>query len=148
MLLRHADAGAARADADDSRRLTPAGIRAVRARARELKRRVPAFDLILTSPLPRAAQTAAIVARAYRRAPVRFAALAPAQAHARLLQRLRRLPGASILLVGHEPNLSQLAGWLTANPRDVVTSLTKAGCCALSLRDWRAGRAALLWQWD
>lgn len=150
VLLRHADAGVARksAAADDSRRLTSAGTRAARARARELKRRIRAFDLILTSPLPRAAQTAAIVARAYRQTPSTLAALAPSESPARLLQCLRRLPAASILLVGHEPGLSRLAGWLLASRRRSFIQLTKAGGCALSLRRWRAGSATLLWLWD
>lgn len=148
--MRHADAGVARksAAADASRRLTLAGTRAARLRARALKRNIGTFAAIVTSPLPRAAETAAIVARAYREQPTILAALSPAQPHARLVRDLRQLRAGVILAVGHEPDLGRLASWLLAGRRQSFVELTKAGCCALSLRAWRAGGARLLWLWN
>lgn len=147
--MRHADAGAARKSAatDAARRLTANGTRAARLRAGELKRHIPAFDAILTSPLARAAETAAIVARAYRRKPVTLSALAPAQPRAQLVHGLRQVQACAILAVGHEPDLGRLASWLLAGRQRPFMALAKAGCCALSLRQWRAGGASLLWLW-
>lgn len=150
VLMRHADAGLLRksAIADAARRLTTRGTRTARLRARALKQRVLAFDAILTSPLSRAAETAAIVARAYRHEPDMLALLAPARPRARLVQHLRRLQARAILVVGHEPDLGRLASWLLAGRQRPFIELAKAGCCALSLREWRAGGATLLWLWD
>lgn len=148
--MRHADAGVARksAAADANRRLTVAGIRAARLRARALKRDIGTFAAILTSALPRAAETAAIVARAYRKQPTLLAALSPTQPRARLVRDLRQLRAGVILAVGHEPDLGRLASWLLAGRQRSFVDLTKAGCCALSVRDWRAGGARLLWLWN
>lgn len=147
--MRHADAGVARKSAADANRhLTVAGIRAAHLRARALKRDIGAFDAIVTSPLPRAAETAAIVARGYRHQPIILAVLSPAQPRARLMRGLRQLRASVILIVGHEPDLGRLASWLLAGRRRSFVDLTKAGCCALSLRDWRAGGARLLWLWN
>ena len=148
--MRHADAGPAHTSAtiDAARRLSVAGSRAARLRARALRRQVRAFDAILTSPLARAAETAVIVARAYGRAPHTVAALAPAQSRARLVRDLRKFRARVLLAVGHEPDLGRLASWLLAGRQRGRIQLTKAGCCALSLRHWRAGGASLLWLWD
>lgn len=148
--MRHADAGVARksAAADANRRLTAAGTRAARQRARALKRDIAAFDAIVTSPLPRAAETAAIVARVYRDQPTILAALAPARPRAGLVRGLRQLRAGTVLAVGHEPDLGRLVSWLLAGRRRAFTALPKGGCCALSLRDWRAGGARLLWLWN
>lgn len=145
--MRHADAGVARrcAGADAKRRLTAAGTRAARTYARALRRRAPAISAILTSPLPRARATAAIVARVYGITPTVAAALAPAQARVRLVRRLRRVAHGTVLAVGHDPDLSALATWLIAGP---ARPLAKSASCALALRQWRAGGARLLWWWD
>jgi phosphohistidine phosphatase len=102
--------------ADDDRPLTPEGRARFEKAARGLARIAPAPDAILTSPLPRARETAEIAARAFDCAPPRASdALIEARpdAVARLLaaQRDARL----VALVGHEPSLSELiAIWLGA----------------------------------
>src|SRR3569623_975582 len=77
-----------------------------------LRRCHPALDLIATSPLRRALQTAEIVAAAY--APLTVAeceALVP-QAHPEeLLDWLRGQQGDSVAVVGHEPGLGIWTSW-------------------------------------
>jgi phosphohistidine phosphatase len=100
--------------ADDERPLTPEGrVRFERA-ARGLARITQAPDVLLTSPLLRARQTADIAARAFEiAAPKTAEALIEARFSevARLLLAHR---GASLCaLVGHDPSLSALiARWL------------------------------------
>ena len=49
-------------------------------------------------------------------------------------------------LVGHEPQLGRLAGWLLARADDPFLELKKAGACLLDLGERpRAGSARLLW---
>lgn len=106
-LLRHGiaeDAVPGQRDAD--RALTPEGIRKMRKAVRGMRRVVPRLDRILSSPLKRARQTADLVAEAF--------ALEVEPCEALSLggdpwEALKGLEG-SVLLVGHEPGLSALAG--------------------------------------
>jgi phosphohistidine phosphatase len=95
------------------------------------------LDVILTSPLPRAAETAAIVAAAYqgRPAPRECAALEPGVAPAEIVQALRPFVRyAHVMVVGHEPGLSRLASLLlTGAPDRLAMDLKKGGCIALEL---------------
>ena len=52
---------------DDERPLTPAGKKEMARVARRLRGLIPKLDALTPSPLVRARETAAIVARAYRR---------------------------------------------------------------------------------
>ena len=70
LLIRHAPAElrettAATGRDDGERPLTDRGRRRMRRTAKALPRVVPALDVLATSPLTRAAQTAAIVSKAY-----------------------------------------------------------------------------------
>jgi phosphohistidine phosphatase len=94
------------------------------------------FDVILTSPLPRAAETAAIVAAVCGKepAPRELAALAPGAA-ASIMPALRPFARRShVMLVGHEPGLSQLASLLlTGSNGGMALDLKKGGCIAIEL---------------
>lgn len=131
--------------ADAERPLTPAGIQLIENAAAGLARRLtpetrPAA--ILHSPLVRARQTAELVA----------AALRPAEGHQEhrflepgfelvLLDALiseRPVPGA-LLLIGHNPDLSDLVGQLTGTPAHFREG-------SVAYLNWRgAGRARLNW---
>ena len=111
-LLRHAKAAPQRPDGDRERPLAPAGRRDAQALAAWIaeRRLVPA--LVLCSPALRARQTLDIIAPAFA-APPRIVAedglyLAAA---AQLLKRLNALPAelASVMLIGHNPGLHELA---------------------------------------
>ncbi|MCX7866930.1 MAG: phosphohistidine phosphatase SixA [Limisphaera sp.] len=151
-LLRHAEAVDATETAsgkDEDRALTPRGRRRARALAHALRQRGIQCDLVWTSPLVRARQTADILARGLRlgRAPVVVESLAPDQPPRHLvaeLQALRPLPDA-MMLVGHEPFLSRLAALLcTGDPDGLDLTLKKCGLCRLELDSVRAGRCATL----
>ncbi len=93
------------------------------------------FDLILTSPLTRAVQTAEIVARFVppATAPRRYRPLAPGGSTNAAIGGLATMaPSTSVLLVGHEPDLSRLAGhMLLGFGSDMPLQFRKAGLCRI-----------------
>jgi phosphohistidine phosphatase len=101
--------------------------------ARGLKALEGKFDLVLTSPLARTADTAAILARAFRpRLTIKvLRPLMPGGGAGGVLAGLASLPsGASVVLVGHEPDLSRLAGALILEQRDTLrVEFKKGGVC-------------------
>jgi len=117
LLVRHAIAeerGAAWPD-DDQRPLSHDGTRKWKRAARGLARVMPSVDLLLTSPLTRTFQTAEILARALSPSPKvqMFEALRPETRPGTLVTALRsRSPKGTVVLVGHEPMLSELASLL------------------------------------
>ena len=116
-LVRHAIAeerGAAWPD-DDVRPLSRDGVRRWRRGAAGLAALVANVDLILSSPLLRARQTAEILQDRLQGRPLieDFDALKPDVPPLVVLKRLRqRQPPAHVALVGHEPALSRLAATL------------------------------------
>ena len=112
ILVRHAaaidrDAGLP----DDRRYLTPAGRAAFRKTARTLRRQGVAPDLILTSPLVRAVQTAEILAERLKYGGELVVAddLAPGFDLPGLEELAVKFVNArEVCLVGHEPDLSGL----------------------------------------
>ena len=151
-LVRHAiaeDRDPARWPDDSRRPLTEAGAASFRRAARGLQRIVPTVDRVLSSPYPRAWQTAEILRdEAGWPAPEpRDQLAAPSSPDAAL--ELLRDEGAntSVALVGHEPNLSSFASLLlTANEAALQVELKKGGVIAL---DWPAdpGSSAALLRW-
>ncbi|HWE60101.1 MAG TPA: histidine phosphatase family protein [Chloroflexota bacterium] len=109
-LLRHAEAG--EAPHDEERRLTERGHRQARAAAAGIAWLDLGLNAILTSPLPRAAQTAHPIGEALRMrlesAPALATGRSPAEALALLTGR-----GDAVLLVGHEPQLSAIIQAIT-----------------------------------
>ena len=67
------------------------------------------------------------------------------QRTAKALAQLRPAP-PSLLLVGHEPDLSELVSWLATGTRGLSLELKKGGLCKLSLGRVDAGHNATL-QW-
>jgi phosphohistidine phosphatase len=101
---------------DDSKRpLTGKGITALRREAKALNELDTTFELIITSPLTRARQTADVFAEHLSGKPTVSTsdALAPAGTPSAVLQELARHPRKQrIALVGHEPNMGELAARL------------------------------------
>lgn len=99
--------------ADDERPLTDSGTREMERVASFLRRADLRAEAILASPLPRAAQTAEIVARQLDLRVV----TKPAIAHGFDLKRLSRLTsaheGECLIVVGHEPSFSTIIRELT-----------------------------------
>jgi phosphohistidine phosphatase len=93
------------------------------------------FDFILTSPLARAVETARLAARAARPRPALkiLRPLAPGGGAGGVLAGLSGLPPETVvLLVGHEPDLSRLAGALVLEHRDALPiEFKKGGLCRI-----------------
>jgi phosphohistidine phosphatase len=119
-LIRHGLA-AERSDdyPDDSKRpLTSQGITKLRQEAQALDDLGVSFDLILTSPLVRTRQTADTFAETMKSKPTvtPIDALAPAGTPAAVIQELGKHARnkRSVALVGHEPDIGELAARLIA----------------------------------
>jgi phosphohistidine phosphatase len=151
VFLRHGPAEvreifAASGQPDEKRPLTDEGERRTRQAARGLRALIGEFDVLATSPLTRAAQTAAIVAEVFGGpAPVEVEALEPGTAPGELARWLEKLaPEATVVLVGHEPGLSETVTWLVSGLYEPILSLGKAGCAVVEApAEIDAGRAVL-----
>jgi phosphohistidine phosphatase len=131
-LIRHADAvplGERGIATDEERPLTDAGRSQCRTLAKALGRLGAKIDRVLTSPLVRARQTAEALrdgwgegAPAVAECPV----LAPGAKKRKLLDRLREQHVEALGLVGHNPDLSELVGWLVGSKK-AGFNLEKAG---------------------
>lgn len=133
---------------DAERPLTAAGRRKFKRGARGLRRIAPDLDLLATSALTRAVETAAILQKAYGidRA-VRLPELEPEAKPAGLVRWLRRQRRRQVVaVVGHEPHLSALVEHLLIAGRRGFVDLEKGGACLLTFGgEPRAGRAELRW---
>ena len=154
ILLRHAiaqerAAATARGVQDAQRPLTIRGREKMRSAAQGLHALLPQLDLLLTSPLRRAVQTAQLVTREYRQPLVvkKSDALIPGAELEALLEVLNEHPNVtSVMCVGHEPGLSRLASGLIIGRHKNLLNLKKGGACLLEFpRDFRAGDARLGW---
>jgi len=150
-LLRHGiaqDVGRDGITRDRDRPLTPRGHRRVQRVAEALKELEPDLDLILSSPLVRARQTAEIVVEVLgleRRLEFTPHLAIPADS-SRLIQHLNGLrpTPARVLLVGHEPHLGELTSLLTTGREGSVVTFRKAGLCRLEVGSLQAGRCATI----
>lgn len=119
---------------DRLRPLTPEGRKEMERVVPGLARLVPEIDVLATSPLVRAAQTAEIVAGEYDSETVVLEALEPDRNPEEVARWLREQPtDQTVALVGHEPHLSLLAGYLLAERRASFIDLKKGGACQLDL---------------
>lgn len=150
-LLRHADAaehGDSRYATDAARPLTGKGIKRTRQLANWLRRGDVEFDVIFSSPLVRARQTAEIVARSLvMEKNLRVInQLAPAASYVDLiaLLELARRSADVVLLVGHEPHLSGLISLLCTGGGSLALTLKKGGLARLEVETLKAERCASL----
>jgi phosphohistidine phosphatase len=137
-LVRHGIAVDASAKVSDAERgLTADGARKMTRIARGLKRLGVSPDVILSSPLRRAEETAMLIAEELTpERPIEMQPLlAPGSQPADLLKSLRTQRRAHhIFLVGHQPDLGELASYLlTRSPRLAPLPFRKGGIAALSV---------------
>lgn len=133
---------------DSDRPLTDRGRTRMRRTARGMARLLPCPDLIATSPYARAAETAAIVAKAFRGpSPVELAPLVPGAEFTDLVTWLRGLKvTGTVVLVGHEPHLSGALCYFLTGRREGFHEFKKGGAALIQLADPpTAGVARLLW---
>ena len=148
ILVRHADAEP-HAPADAARPLTPLGHRQAADLAAALSRVRVAADAVLTSPLARARETAAALAgllpagRGVEVYPGLAAGdLAPGVA---VFDFVRRFAG-TLVLVGHMPDLAELAGRLTGAQATVFGFEKAAAACFVGTpEELRFGAARVEW---
>ena len=138
VLLRHGIAEDKEGDKpDEERRLTAEGNRKMEQVARSLATILPDADAIVSSPLVRAKETAAWVAKAYDgKIDVEITpALSPGTNPEEFRNVLRRTKASCAYFVGHEPNLSSLMLALTGLQGSVGSrpELKKGGCYGLQV---------------
>jgi len=152
-LVRHAIAqqlGQKNQFTDEKRALTSQGRDRMRETARGLKRLGIVPDLIMTSPLVRAVETAAIVADVLALDPKQIRTsenLAPGGSFDRLFAEIKKQKRMeSVVLVGHEPDLSSLLSLIVSADGNLSIPLKKGGVCCISLTETvPAFRGSLIW---
>ena len=133
---------------DDTRRpLTEEGMSRLRKSSRGLVRIGVEFDVILTSPLVRARQTAEIVAGAFNSRPpvVVVDSLAPEGSVQAVMTDLeKQSKRARIALVGHEPSIGELAARMCGSRRPL--EFKKGAICRIDVESIpSAGPGKLRW---
>jgi phosphohistidine phosphatase len=144
-LLRHAEAEPHGARADSERRLTARGEDQARTAGLALRQLGADFDGVLFSPKVRARQTAELAAERWSEDARERMAVHPPLAErfgaTQALALLNELPAdAHLLLVGHEPDLSGVAGALTGG----LVDLKKGGLAVVRLEGGRGELAVLM----
>ena len=133
---------------DSERPLTKEGRVKMKRAAAGLAKIVPELDLIATSPLVRAVQSAEVVADAFGGMDLTIVdELSPEHAPDDLLPWLRSHdPGTAVAAVGHDPHVGFLVGWLLTGRHESFVELKKGGAVLLEFDDPPApGGATLLW---
>ena len=148
-LIRHglaADRGEEYPD-DSKRPLTSEGISRLKKEAKGLDSLDVAFDLIITSPLVRARQTADVLAETMKAKPsvATADALTPAGGPAAVMQELaKHMKRARIAIVGHEPNMGELAAHLIGSKTPVP--FKKGAVCRIDFAVFPPkGKGQIIW---
>lgn len=149
-LIRHADALPLdeTMDGDEARPLSEEGHQQIGRLASAFRRLDARPDILLSSPLVRARQTAELLAGRlgrHEQAVEETAHLAPGGSQRRLLKLLRKLGAGQAALVGHEPDLGRLAARLVGGKRARI-EFAKGGIACIACDDPpRRGAGVLLW---
>jgi phosphohistidine phosphatase len=139
LFLRHAEAEDARSS-DFSRRLTPKGIEQAEKAGKFCLQRELVPDVILSSPVIRARQTADIVAKSLGVNVVEAPWLACGMDPEDCLAHLSTSDGLEvILLVGHEPDFSHMVADLIGLPDPSALKIRKASLTAVELEELCVG---------
>lgn len=139
--LRHGEAGWPNWNkSDDERPLTDFGKNEMSEVAKFLARLKAEPDLIVTSPLPRAAQTAKIAAEHLKSKLRQDELLSPGFGISELRTVLKRHRSKILMLVGHEPDFTSVISKLTG----ASLKLSKAGVALLDI-DSESEKGRLLW---
>jgi phosphohistidine phosphatase len=134
---------------EGDRPLTPEGIDKMKKAAEGLRALGVVPEMVLSSPLPRALQTAEIVVAACgKKVHLKLLpALAPGGNRAEIFRELGAHANLeSFMLVGHQPSLGEIAGEIAWGTADHYVELKKGGACALELERIRpVPRGNLIW---
>ena len=125
---------------DDERPLTDFGKKEVRQVAKFLNRLKVKPDVIVSSPLPRALQTAEVAAEQLKTKLRQDEALEPGFGISELSTVLNRHRSKILMLVGHEPDFSSVISALTGG----FIKMSKAGVALVDI-DPETEKGRLLW---
>lgn len=124
---------------DFERPLTEEGNKRTKKAIRGLARLVPAIDIVFSSPLIRALQTATLLQKQYMAKLQKVDVLTPTANEREFLEFLNSISKESVVaLVGHEPNLSAFISKLIGG---ATLELKKAGAAVV---EWKGGQNAQL----
>jgi phosphohistidine phosphatase len=132
---------------DDKRPLTERGVDRFKECVEGLRSYDVELDVIFTSPLVRARQTAEYLSAGLTgKPPIKTAdALAPGHTSVEVMEQIAREARSAtrVALVGHEPDLGELAAWLVGTKRSIP--FKKGGVCRLDLDSLSSRYGTLAW---
>jgi phosphohistidine phosphatase len=130
---------------DRLRPLTDEGRDRMRENAKHLRKLFPKIDVLISSPLVRAQQTAEILQQEYGIKKIQNTEnLSPGFNRAELLKYLKDQQGETLCIVGHEPDLGEFCSWvLTGNSHSFVP-LRKGGVCVVEFEGAVIAKSATL----
>jgi phosphohistidine phosphatase len=143
-LMRHADAEpGAPGQADGQRHLTEKGLRRTQDTVKVLRRLGVELDLILSSPLVRARETAEIIGAGLDARVVEDRGVGPGCSLDTLAEAIEahHVVGP-VMFVGHEPDFSQLVGELIGRGR---VEMRKGAIACVSVQGLARGAGMLVW---
>jgi len=148
-IMRHAIAVESTENCEDSQRiLTKSGVEKLIRIGEKIKKKGLGFDYIFSSPYIRAYQTAETVAKILNIDHSKIIAsqnLTPLGYSDYLIDEINAIGFCeNVLIIGHEPLLSQLIGTLLIGDSTMNIQLKKAGMCHLSIKELIHGRCAKL----
>jgi phosphohistidine phosphatase len=143
VLLRHGIAQPKGTEPDETRPLTDEGHKRMKQIGRGLHLIFPKAEAIVSSPLTRAVETAAWVAKAFDLAATTSDALRPEAGPEALRKLIDEISATRFILVGHEPRLTEGMRQLTKMHTEGALELKKGGCYGLRFDE--NGEAALEW---
>lgn len=150
-LLRHADADPkdeVKYPDDNLRPLVKKGKNKTEKVAKFLKKRKVKVSLILTSPAQRCLEAAKVIRKELKLPKeqlVTLDCLLPQGSNAALIDTIiEKYTVDSLLVVGHDPNLSLLISHLVTGTPDLTLDLKKGGLCKLNIDKLADGKCAAL----
>lgn len=148
LIVRHSDAEARGTMEDTLRPLIGKGKKKAEKAARWFKRQYGVPDVLLTSPAVRALETARIFRREFELADdqvVVVDALRPDGEQDEVIFTMGNYNSLeSVMIFGHEPNLSSLISTLLSGEPDLSIHMKKAGICCLNIDNLAEGKCATL----
>jgi phosphohistidine phosphatase len=148
MIIRHATAvpRGTPGIADDERPLTKGGEKQWKRAARGLARVARRPDVLLTSPLPRAARTAEIAAKAWRKLTATQTPALQDGSFEAIAAAIGEYPtDSTVAIVGHEPDLSAFLARLLGTPNAGRLTFRKGGAALVDVPGEIADGGALTW---
>ncbi|MDZ4662111.1 MAG: histidine phosphatase family protein [Pseudomonadota bacterium] len=151
LVIRHAQAmdrsEALRMNLSESERpLTKRGIKAFSDSVESLYKINPKIDLILTSPLKRAHDTALLLQKKYKHAKLDvYQSLSAGKSLSTVLRRIFS-DVENLAIVGHEPQLSRLISFLISGQKESFIELKKGAVCLIEIQgSFSKFKAELKW---